>query len=92
MEVVLSGHTHIYERFAPLDADGKTTDSGVREFVVGSGGKSHHPIVRVAAGSEVRNNDTFGVLELTLRPTSYDWRFVPEAGKTFTDSGSSPCH
>jgi len=46
----------------------------------------------VAAGSVLRNGDTFGVLELTLHPTSYDWRFVPEEGKTFTDSGSSSCH
>jgi hypothetical protein len=91
-DVVLTAHEHIYERFAQLDADGKASGTGAREFVVGSGGKTHHPIVEVAAGSEVRNNDTFGVLELTLHPASYDWRFVPEAGKTFTDSGSSPCH
>jgi len=92
-EIVLSAHAHIYERFAQLDADGKASDAGVREFVVGSGGKSHHPpIVTVVAGSEARSNDTFGVLELKLHPTSYDWRFVPEVGKTFTDSGSSPCH
>jgi hypothetical protein len=92
-EIVLSAHAHIYERFAQLDADGKASDAGVREFVVGSGGKSHHPpIVKVVAGSEARSNDTFGVLELKLHPTSYDWRFVPEVGKTFTDSGSSPCH
>lgn len=91
-EILLSAHTHIYERFAQLDADGKANDVGVREFVVGSGGKTHHPIVGVAAGSEARNSDTFGVLELTLHPTSYDWRFVPEEGKNFTDSGSSPCH
>jgi hypothetical protein len=91
-DVVLTSHDHLYERFAPLDADGKASDAGVREFVVGTGGKSHHPIRTIAPGSEVRNNDTFGVLELTLHPTSYDWRFVPEAGKTFTDSGSSSCH
>jgi acid phosphatase type 7 len=91
-DVVLTAHAHIYERFAQLDADGKVSDTGAREFVVGTGGKTHHPLVEVVPGSEVRNIDTFGVLELTLHPTSYDWRFVPEAGKTFTDSGSSPCH
>lgn len=91
-DIMLSAHAHIYERFAQLDADGKASGAGVREFVVGTGGKMHHSIIAVAPGSEVRNAETFGVLELTLHPTSYDWRFVPEAGKTFTDSGSSPCH
>jgi hypothetical protein len=38
------------------------------------------------------NDDTFGVLKLTLRNGSYDWEFVPEAGKTFTDLGSRTCH
>jgi len=59
---------------------------------VGSGGANHTGIVSVAANSEVRNADTFGVLDLTLHPTGYDWQFVPEAGKTFTDSGTTACH
>jgi len=60
--------------------------------VVGKGGGSHYRIVSVKPNSQVRNTDTYGVLKLTLHPTSYDWQFVPEAGKTFTDSGSTSCH
>ncbi len=93
-EIVLSGHDHDYERFAPQDADG-TLDAanGIRQFVVGTGGKNHYPISgTILSHSQVHNDDTFGVLALTLRPSGYDWRFVPEPGKTFTDSGSASCH
>jgi hypothetical protein len=59
---------------------------------VGTGGGSQHRFEGPAiANSEVRNDDTFGVLKLTLRPTSYDWEFVPVAGRTFTDTGAGPC-
>ena len=92
-DLILSAHDHIYERFAPQTPSGTLdTTRGIREFIVGTGGANHTSIVSVAANSEVRNADTFGVLELTLHPTSYDWQFVPEAGKTFTDSGSTACH
>jgi Calcineurin-like phosphoesterase len=92
-EVVLSGHDHVYERFAPQDSEGRLDPTrGLRQFVVGTGGGSHHrfsgpPI----ANSEIRNDDTFGVLKLTLYPASYQWQFIPVAGRTFTDSGSAPC-
>ena len=65
---------------------------GIREFVVGTGGASHSTFATVAANSEARNADTFGVLKLTLRAAGYDWQFVPEAGKTFTDTGTGACH
>lgn len=93
VELVLSGHDHIYERFAPQTADG-TLDpvGGIREFVVGTGGSNHTSITAVARNSEVRNSDTYGVLLLTLHADSYDWQFVPEAGYTFTDSGTEKCH
>jgi acid phosphatase type 7 len=92
-DLILSAHDHIYERFAPQTPTGTLdTTRGIREFIVGTGGANHTSIVSVAPNSEVRNADTFGVLELTLHPTSYDWNFVPEAGKTFTDSGSTACH
>jgi hypothetical protein len=93
-EVVLNGHDHDYERFAPQDPDGKSDpDHGIREFVVGTGGKDSHRIMgKPLPNSEARNDDTYGVLKLTLRPKSYDWQFVPEAGKSFTDSGSAACH
>ncbi len=66
--------------------------NGIREFIVGTGGADHTSITTIAANSEVRNTTTFGVLKLTLHPASYDWQFVPEAGKTFTDSGTQACH
>jgi chitodextrinase len=92
-DVVLAGHDHIYERFAPQRADG-TADSvnGIRSFVVGTGGANHTSMASTARNSELRHTGTYGVLMLTLHPTSYSWRFQPEAGATFTDSGSDPCH
>jgi acid phosphatase type 7 len=93
-DIVLGGHDHDYERFAPQDPDGKLDNQhGIREFVVGSGGKnSHRAFGPPKANSEVRNADTFGVLKLTLHSSSYDWEFVPEQGKTFTDKGQGSCH
>jgi len=93
-DVVINGHDHNFERFAPQDPDGRADlDHGIREFVVGSGGKnSHRPVGPAKPNSEVRNGDTFGVLKLTLHAQSYDWEFVPEDGKTFKDSGSGTCH
>ena len=92
-DVVLNGHDHDYERFAPQDPAGAADPAGgIREFVVGTGGKNHYKFITVAANSQARNESTFGILSLTLRPTGYDWRFVPEPGKTFTDSGSATCH
>jgi Calcineurin-like phosphoesterase len=92
-DVVLSGHEHNYERFAPQDPNGKADPQrGIREFVVGTGGKSHYPIVDPIANSEVHNDETYGVLKLTLRPRSYEWQFVPVEGETFSDSGSARCH
>jgi acid phosphatase type 7 len=86
-------HDHDYERFAPQDPTGKLDPQrGIREFVVGTGGKnSHRTFASAQPNSEVHQADTFGVLKLTLHPTSYDWEFVPEAGKTFKDSGSGTC-
>ena len=93
VDVLLTGHEHNYERFAPLNPAGVPDDArGVREFVVGTGGRSHYPFGTPLPGSQVRNDDTYGILALTLRSTSYQWQFVPEAGKSFTDSGSTNCH
>jgi calcineurin-like phosphoesterase family protein len=91
-DVVLVGHNHNYERFAP-QSPGAVLDPGrgVREFVVGTGGRNLGMPSSTSANEEVRNWTTFGVLKLTLHPTSYDWQFVPEAGQTFTDSGSDSC-
>jgi len=59
---------------------------------VGTGGKGHRPMAFSKPNSEVRNADAFGVLKLTLRTGAYDWQFIPEAGKSFTDSGTGQCH
>jgi acid phosphatase type 7 len=92
-DVVLSGHSHDYERFAPQDNAGNLDLArGITQFVVGTGGAFFTGFGTIQPNSQVHQNSTFGVLELTLHPTSYDWRFVPEAGKTWTDSGTRSCH
>ncbi len=93
-EVLLSGHSHDYERFAPLDRDGALDSAGgIRQFVVGTGGAFFTGGLGTREPhSEIAQNETFGVLRLTLHPASYDWAFVPDAGGGFTDSGSQACH
>jgi acid phosphatase type 7 len=92
-EVVLNGHDHDYERFGPQTPAGKADSKrGIREFVVGTGGNSLYAFLPPKPNSQVRNVHTYGVLKLTLHPRSYEWKFVPVAGKTFTDSGSDSCH
>ncbi len=92
-EVVVSGHDHHYERFAPQDAQGTAdAEQGIRAFVVGTGGGRLDAIGPPIANSEVHEDDTWGVLKLTLHTMSYGWEFVPVAGKTFTDQGSAGCH
>ena len=92
-DVILNGHIHDYERFAPQSPSGAADNArGIREFVVGTGGKSLVGFDKTLPNSQVRNASTYGVLALTLHPGSYDWQFVPEAGKRFTDSGTSSCH
>ena len=92
-DVVLNGHDHDYERFAPQTPDGVADPAqGIREFVVGTGGRSLYAFLPPKPNSQVRNVNTYGVLKLTLHPDSYQWKFVPVAGKTFTDSGSGECH
>jgi hypothetical protein len=92
-DLVLSSHDHLYERFGPQTSIGVADPvKGIREFVVGTGGRSHYSFSTPQPNSEVRNSDTFGILKLTLHPGSYDWAFIPEAGKTFTDFGSDNCH
>jgi hypothetical protein len=83
VDVVLSGHDHHYERFAPID--------GIRAFVVGTGGRSLYPVLGRLPASRAVNVTTYGVLRMTLRATSYDWRFVPVARSTYTDAGRAAC-
>lgn len=92
VEVVLVGHDHDYERFAPIGEKGELDPSrGIREFVVGTGGGSLDTFTRTRALSEARGSD-YGVLRLVLSSDRYDWNFLPAAGGSFTDSGSAACH
>ncbi|PSL53931.1 3',5'-cyclic AMP phosphodiesterase CpdA [Saccharothrix carnea] len=92
-DVVLFGHNHQYERFAPQNPNGGLdTTRGIRTFVAGMGGASHYGFGTIRPNSEVRNSTAYGVLKLTLHSTSFDWQFVPVAGQTFTDSGTTACH
>jgi hypothetical protein len=89
VDLLLVGHDHVYERFAPLNPSGQVDSArGIPMFTLGTGGAAHHDFVSVRTGSLVRNNDTYGVVKFTLHEDSIDWRFLPEDGKTFTDSGS----
>jgi hypothetical protein len=93
VELVLNGHDHVYERFAPQTAAGRADAArGVRQFTVGTGGKSHGRLGVRRANSEVFDAATFGVLKLTLSAGAYEWEFVPVAGASFRDAGSGGCH
>jgi hypothetical protein len=93
-DVILNGHDHEYERFAPQDPDGNLNNStGIREFVVGMGGSNPRDL----PGGPIANSQkvitrNFGVIKLTLRSGAYDWQFVPVAGTTGSDSGTGACH
>ena len=95
-DVILNGHDHNYQRFAPQDPGGKPDQTrGIREFVVGTGGDSHFALSDRDRFPNLQAGDdnSFGVLQLHLAPDSYTWRFVTEpGGGTFTDSGTSICH
>ena len=92
-DVVLNGHDHDYERLAPVDPAGNADPAhGIREFVVGTGGVDFRGFHAALPSTEARQSDTFGVLELTLHPGSYDWKFIPVAGQTWTDRGTGSCH
>ena len=91
--VVVNGHVHYYERFAPLDPSGHVdTAHGIREFIVGTGGAGLNTrFLLKQSSSEVLNNTTWGVIKFTLHATSYDWEFIPVQGGTFRDAGTGQC-
>src|SRR5436190_900506 len=92
-DVVIVGHDHLYERFAPQTPTGQADAArGIREFVAGTGGAGLYVFATPAPNSQVKNNTTHGVLKLTLYGDRYDWKFVPVAGSSFTDSGTGRCH
>jgi hypothetical protein len=96
-DIVANGHNHNYERFNQIDPSEQAAADGIREFVVGTGGApgdsytyASHPL---DPNEVVRNQSAvYGVLKLTLSTNSYSWKFLPAAGYTFTDSGTSTCH
>jgi hypothetical protein len=92
-DVVMSGHDHAYEHFAPLNPQAQVDPArGMRLFVAGTGGKFLQRPHSSRVGSEARQGSWFGVTRLTLHPASYDWQFVPESAGGFTDAGTGACH
>ena len=92
-ELVLAGHDHDYERFAPMASDGARDEvDGITSFVVGTGGKELRGFDTVVPNSVVRNADTWGVLQLVLAPEAWSARFLPVAGSTFRDDAAGACH
>jgi hypothetical protein len=93
VDVIVNAHDHHYERFAPMDPSGAPDpDRGIRQFIVGTGGQHLTGLRERPPTSQVRDAQTFGVLEMVLRDGSYSWRFIPEPGKSFQDSGNGSCH
>jgi hypothetical protein len=92
-ELILNGHDHTYERFAPQSPSGALDNAnGIIEIVAGMGGRSHYAFGTIKANSLIRNGDTYGVLKLTLSDGGWSFQFVPEAAKSFRDSGTGTCH
>jgi hypothetical protein len=92
-DLVLSGHDHSFERFAPMAPDGVVDPvRGMRQIISGVAGKGIQAAVSIRPGSEVRNGTSMGVTRVTLRPGGYDWQFVPDTSGGFTDAGSGGCH
>jgi hypothetical protein len=91
-DVVVNSHDHLYERFAPLNDNGKPDpERGIRLFLVGTGGAGVYKLKKIAPHSEVQDNSTYGVLKFTLSKGHYAWEFIPMTGQKFTDSGSAVC-
>ena len=91
-DLVVNGHDHSYERFAPQTPSGAADPiRGIREFVVGTGGAPLYPFVQIEPNSEVRYNGGWGVLKLSLDETGYAWAFIPAEGAAFADSGTGVC-
>ena len=91
VELVLSGHDHHYERFAPMDAGGSLASDGTRQFIVGTGGGGLRQAVRLAPGSELIIDDVDGILELSLDSGAYAWSFIGSDGSAL-DTGTGECH
>ena len=93
-DLIVVGHAHRYERFAPMTPDGTRSDNGIRQIVAGTGGQPGGSDISYADAPNLQRvkTGTYGVLRLSLRSDSYSWKFVRAAGKEFTDSGTTSCH
>ena len=92
-ELILNGHDHDYERFAPQTPAGRPDpERGLAEMVVGTGGRSHYGFPTIRDNSLVRDNSSYGVLRLELADGGWSFEFIPVPGGRFTDSGSGTCH
>ena len=95
-DLVLNGHEHFYERFAPMNPSGATDESyGIRQIIAGmagTGASSGYPFGTPLASSEMRQNIAAGIVKLTLDSAGYSWKYIPVAGASFTDAGSGNCH
>ena len=93
VDLILNGHEHFYERFGPQSPEGVLDPArGIRQLTIGNGGRSRHAFTGVAPNSELRDNSTIGITELTLREGAYDWRSVAAPSGRTADSGSTNCH
>ncbi len=92
VDVVVNGHDHFYERFAPQDGNGLPTPNGVREFIVGTGGAQLYPLVARRPNSEVLLLNTYGVIKFTLHPDTYEWAFLEAGTGAIKDSSVGSCH
>ena len=92
VSVILTGHAHDYERFAPQNPEGvKDLYRGFRQFVVGTGGAPLRPLKKRIDNSEAFRADSFGVLRLDLDSQNYSWQFLPIEGGEPYDVGSGSC-
>lgn len=89
-DVVLNGHDHMYEVFAPQDADGRASETGIREFIAGTGGAHLYTPGAPKPNSQARGS-AYGILVLTLQSSSYQWDFAA-VNNAFRDTGSGSCH
>ncbi len=93
VDVLVSGDAHHYERFAPMNPQGRLdVERGIRQFIVGTGGASHTRLNRAWSTTEARDNTTYGVTRFMLGNGEYSWQFIPASDGTFTDSGAWTCH
>jgi hypothetical protein len=92
VDVVVNGHDHNYERFAPLNLEGEAVEVGTRQFIVGTGGAVLRGTGQILPSSEVRYIQTYGVIQFKLYPGHYEWQFVPVGDQAQTDMGSGTCH